>query len=85
MILGILLQMLRELGDPGAENRDLHLRGAGVGLMGAVAVDDDGLLLFGDHSKYILSENRYPVAQKRAERPPEQSGIPRIRVHGRNP
>ena len=47
MVLLMRLEMLRQLGDPRAENRDLDLRAAGVVRVRLVLLDDVGFLLSG--------------------------------------
>src|SRR5438270_800400 len=46
MVLLVGLQMLGELGDAAGEDRDLDLRGAGIGLGPAIVGDQLGLVLF---------------------------------------
>src|SRR5581483_7910009 len=40
VVVLVLLEVLGQVGDAAAEQRDLDLRGAGVALLGAVLVDD---------------------------------------------
>ena len=46
VVVGVYLQVLGELIDPLGEDGDLNLGGTGVGFVGAVGLDDGGLLIF---------------------------------------
>ena len=50
LVIGMNLQVGGELTDALGEDSDLDLRRAGVGVMGAVGLDDLGFLCFGDHA-----------------------------------
>ena len=49
VVVDVDLQVLGELVDPLGEDSDLDLGGTGVALVGAVGLDDRGLLLFLHH------------------------------------
>lgn len=57
VVVDVDLQVLGQLVDPGGEDGDLYLRGAGIGGMGAVGLDDSGLFVFADHLLFHLSSN----------------------------
>ena len=79
IIFCVNLQMLGELRDAFREDGNLHFRRAGVGLMGAVRVNDSGFLILSDHfvksflyreilfTKFLL----FPESEYRAEKEPE--------------
>ena len=48
MILGVRLEMFRQVIDALAEQRDLDFGGTGVGSMGLVRADDFGLAILGE-------------------------------------
>ena len=52
VVVGVLLEMLRQLTDALGEDGDLNFRRTGVALVGLVGVDNDGLLVFCDHSNF---------------------------------
>ena len=49
VVLLVHLQVLGELIDPLGEDRDLHLGGAGIALVGLVVLDNSGFLVLGNH------------------------------------
>ena len=60
LVLGILLQVSGQILDAAGEDGDLDLRGAGVVFVGAVGVDDLGLLLLAKHSVFPPFQNVCP-------------------------
>ena len=52
VVVGVLLEVLRQLTDALGEDGDLDFRRTGVALVGLVGVDNDGLLVFRDHSNF---------------------------------
>jgi len=55
VVLLVRPQMLRELRNPGREQRDLHLRGTRVGGFPAEFIDDFGFAVLGNHAISILA------------------------------
>src|SRR3954467_12087029 len=49
MVLRVRLEMVGQIADALAEERNLHFRGSGVALMGSVAADDFGLAVLAQH------------------------------------
>ena len=62
VVVDVHLQVLSELVDAGGENGDLHLGGAGIGLVGAVGLDDGRLFVLANHGnstfQNVLSKGR---------------------------
>lgn len=52
VVVLIRLQVFRQRVDPAGQDRDLDFRRTGVALVGLVGVDNDGLLVFRDHSNF---------------------------------
>ena len=55
-VVDVYLQVLGQLVDAGGQNGDLDLGRTGVGLMGAVGLDNGRLLVLTDHGWYHLSK-----------------------------
>ena len=56
-VVGMNLQVSGQLADTLGQNGDLHLGGAGIGSVGAIVLDDRGLLVFQHHSVYPPFDN----------------------------
>ena len=54
-VVDVYLQVLGQLVDAGGQNGDLDLGRTGVGLMGAVGLDNGRLFVLADHGKFHLS------------------------------
>ena len=52
VVLRMLLQVLGELADAGGQDRNLDLRRTGVGRMGAIGLDNCGLVFLADHGSF---------------------------------
>ena len=86
VVVDVHPQVLGELLDAGGENGDLHLGGAGVGLVGAVGLDNRGLLVLADHGKFHLScFFALPLGDGRAEAPRETRRCPKTKPAGAPP
>jgi hypothetical protein len=61
VILGVAFQMIRELPDAMAEDRDLDLRRTGISLCTLVLLNHFGLTLFRDRHALIRSWSLWPA------------------------
>ena len=72
VVVGMLLEVLRQLADTLGEDGDLDFGRAGVALMGGVVGDDVGFLFLGDHVEFTpFKVILYPATKPWAERTPQ--------------